>query len=345
MELHSELIYRVFLFIRILTFVTVFVFVSWQVRGPILMLIALPLIPYYVSLCFGMRWGWISGGFIVTILEIIVRLKRNGEVHPFSLLYSFAGFLLKAIQVSLFQLMASFIINHQKLIKQNQDLMNDLREYASQSASLAAAEERTRMMRDIHDSLGHSLTALTIQINKAIAYLPRNREETESALTEASLLASESIQAVRESLNSLKRNKRFDFLSETEKIISRIDRDSYQVNYRVQGSPEGFSYTVLTALYRTVQEGVTNILKHSRADCIDIGLDFREEDCLLNLKDNGIGFTFDPGQLSGHGLEGLRQRLELVRGLFEVITEPGKGTVLKVRVPKDPSHLIYQGVL
>ena len=142
-----------------------------------------------------------------------------------------------------------------------------LQEYAARVAELAAASERNRLARDIHDSLGHYLTAINIQLEKAQAYRARNPAEADQAIRDAKQTARAALEDVRQSVSTLRGVQREVFRSRSRwptwwgawtatRCRSTITWPATRAEYAAP---------VLTVLYRVAQEGLTNIQKHAQA--------------------------------------------------------------------------------
>ena len=219
-----------------------------------------------------------------------------------------------------------------------------LREYAQRIGQTVALEERTRLARDIHDSLGHALTGIQIQLAKAEAYFSIEPDESRKAVGEAKEAAVQAIQDIRSSLDMLNdRNPKINLREEIPQLLHRLESAGVSCTLVVEGDDSGYNYAVQIALFRMVQEGITNILKHAEAKNVSLSFHFGEREVELVFEDDGRGF--DPelpaDQSEGHyGLQGLKQRLELVRGRMEIISAPGKGCILKASLPKNPVTLI-----
>ena len=114
----------------------------------------------------------------------------------------------------------------------------------------------------------------------------------------------------------------------------------------MEGDEDSFSKQRLLALYRAVQEGLTNVQKHADASHIWIDLHFGEQKATLILRDNGHGFDTtswqkgEPGSDGGYGLQGLQERLELLGGGLQIESTLVQGTTLRVTLPKNGSMLI-----
>jgi len=216
-----------------------------------------------------------------------------------------------------------------------------LQQYSVQAVNLAAMEERNRIAREIHDSVGHFLTVTNIQLEKAMAYQDRDPQQARQAMIDAKWAAAEALKDVRESIHAL-RDKTDEFLFEqaVRRLVDPVRDISTKVTLDFQGDYRNYNRTILMALYRVIQEGITNIQKHARAGQIEIFCSFGDNTVELIVRDDGRGF--DPDGIAGHqgarggyGLAGLTERLELVRGRIEIRSAPGEGTEIRVRIPRE----------
>ncbi len=218
-----------------------------------------------------------------------------------------------------------------------------LRAYAAEVADLAAAEERNRLARDIHDSLGHYLTAINVQLDKALAFRERNPEEADQAIRDAKRAAKEALQDVRQSMGALRSTQEGFCLSEAlTALVQTTRRGGWDVEFRMEGQEAGFSKATLLALFRAAQEGLTNIQKHARAERATLIVRLQASAASLELSDNGCGFDPDtvvgPGARNGNGfgLRGLQERVELIGGNMRIESTPERGSRLLITVPRDP---------
>ncbi|MDX1378328.1 MAG: sensor histidine kinase [Anaerolineales bacterium] len=216
-----------------------------------------------------------------------------------------------------------------------------LKEYAVQVEELAATEERNRVARDIHDSVGHSLAVINVQLEKALVFQGRDPNVTERAIKDARRAAKEALNDVRASVRTLRQAADdFSFSEAVTGLVEQSGNDALKVDLEINGSETGYSKPALMTLYRAVQEGLTNVYKHSNASHVQILIQFDETSARMQLRDNGKGFHVDEIEgLSHHrdgqfGLQGIRERLELVGGEMSIESEAGEGSVLTVTVPR-----------
>ena len=223
-----------------------------------------------------------------------------------------------------------------------------LQDYAGQVAELATIRERNRLAREIHDSLGHYLTVINVQLEKAQVFRERRPETADQAVSDAKRLAGEALQDVRRSVSTLRATaEQPPFAQAITELVEHMRCEQRPIALRIEGETSRYSPQSLLILYRAAQEGLTNIQKHAGSCQVEIDLRFSEQEAVLTIHDSGRGF--DPagsqrsGYEGGYGLVGLRERLELVGGNLTIESTPGRGTTLRVRVPGQHSPLDAEG--
>lgn len=206
-----------------------------------------------------------------------------------------------------------------------------LRAYAERVADLSATAERNRLARDIHDSLGHHLTAISVLLEKAAAFRERDPAAADRAVADAHGSARRALDDVRQSVRALRvEAPAFDLVTALGDLVRGAD-DGLLVTLDVAGDPAGYGGPALTALYRAAQEGITNARRHAAATRVSVRLAMEEAAARLVVADDGRGFR--PGR-DGLGLVGMRERVELVGGSVEIDSPTGSGTTLTVTVPR-----------
>ncbi|HEX2916585.1 MAG TPA: sensor histidine kinase [Chloroflexia bacterium] len=225
-------------------------------------------------------------------------------------------------------------------------LLSELEQSQRQVEELAATRERNRLARDIHDSLGHYLTVISVLLGKARVFKEKNPVEAEQALNDARRLANEALQDVRESVKSLRSSQElFSLERNLPLLVAGLQNEQLQIELQINGSEEGVSKQTLMVLYRVAQEGLTNIQRHSQANRVRLQLNFKDHQAELILEDNGQGFDLQnmPSPKSGgYGLRGLQERLEIVGGEFNLESHPGEGTRLVASVAQNSVSLPHE---
>lgn len=208
----------------------------------------------------------------------------------------------------------------------------DLRSYAAQVKELTVVQERNRMAREIHDGLGHYLTAINIQIKAAQAVLAQDPALSQEALKNAQTLTQEALADVRRSVSALREDPSSGRpLPETlEHLLDEVRAGGIQAALAIRGVTRPLPAQVEFTLYRTAQESLTNVRKHAKASQVQMNLDYLEKSIRLVISDNGIGAAQTSG---GFGLVGLRERVELVGGKLLIESIPGLGFTITADLP------------
>ena len=216
-----------------------------------------------------------------------------------------------------------------------------LQAHAETVAELATTEERNRLARDIHDSLGHYLTVTNVQIAKAIAFQHRDPGVAEQAMRNAKDTAHQALDAVRQSVGALRTTRdAFVFVNALTALVERTRTDGCEITLHTEGSDSGYRPGTLNALYYVAQEALTNIQKHAHATNVSIDISFSESEARLMVRDDGRGFSLaaidnqGAGADGGYGLHSMHDRLTRIDGRLIIASHPEDGTTLTVRAPR-----------
>ncbi len=229
-------------------------------------------------------------------------------------------------------LVSAVIAEHEsraKLVHANRRL----REYALQIENQATLQERNRIAREIHDSVGHYLTAQSIQLENTAVFLATDRIKAASHLAKARQLGKNALANIRASVATLRKNpiQERSLLTTIEKIILEFQ---FNTNIAIASEIDLISTLpteVNTALYRIVQEALTNISKHSQATKVNLSLKETEKKILLSIQDNGCGFN-QSNNTTGFGLQGMKERTAALPGKIAIISNYGQGCLIDVEI-------------
>jgi len=209
-----------------------------------------------------------------------------------------------------------------------------LRQYALRIEDQATLQERNRIARDIHDSLGHSLTALNLQLETALKLWQSNPAKAQTFLAQAKNLGSQSLREVRQSVSAM----RFDPLH-GQSLEVAIAALATEFHHSTGFSPiyhlslkHPISTEVKTAVYRITQEALTNIWKHAQANEVKIDIQTSVESLHLKIADNGKGFALNKNT-TGFGLQSMRDRVLALGGEFQINSAPNAGCCITATIP------------
>lgn len=295
-------------------------------------LVILPVIAHSAE----QSWGWIMGvsGCSLTMIVVVYgMLSGNWQQAGVIPIYIGSAFVFVVI-------FSRIALRERTGREQIEQLALELREanhklslYAAKVEELATIQERNRLAREIHDTLGHYLTVINVQLGAAAAVMEKNPEKARQALQKAQKLTQEGLIDVRQSVAALRAHPAdLKPLPELlQELLTEIQNSGVQAELHIQGEARPVSPQVQHTLYRAVQEGLTNVRKYAQASQVQVWLTYQtDEKVQLVVQDNGRGAENISG---GFGLLGLRERVQLIGGQVEIQTAPQQGLTLTVTLP------------
>ncbi|MEH1848936.1 MAG: sensor histidine kinase [Nostoc sp.] len=303
----------------------------------------------FIRTCFlfGMIERWAVGGMLLVLFllhqtsyvqnmtTLVPQLKEQFWMHLV------AETLMFGLGLFLVLMLVNTLLSERQAQKDLATAHQQLTLYASQAEELATAQERNRIARDIHDSLGHALTALNVQLQTAVLLWQQEPVRAEPFLQQARRLGVTAMQEVRKSVQALREDNRAE-QSLTETIAAVVDDfrqgSGIETQMQIIGQTAGksnapMSAAIVNALYRIVQEALTNIYKYARATAVTVEIETTSEIVRLSVVDNGCGFNRGSSIGIGFGLQGMQERIAALGGTFTLETEPGRGCRIGVEVP------------
>ncbi len=206
-------------------------------------------------------------------------------------------------------------------------------ELLEQSREAARLEERTRVARDIHDTLAQGLTGIVVQLGAAQRALQVSSPDAGEHIELAQNMAREALAEARRSIwnlraPALERGKLSDAL---QGLATRAARAETRIDFELRGEPWPLGSDVESSLVRVCQEALVNISKHAGATEAHVALEYAPEGIRLSVRDNGAGFTDDAlnadhraqGPGDGFGLLGMRERIQALGGRLELANDGG----------------------
>ncbi|MEM7062622.1 MAG: sensor histidine kinase [Cyanobacteria bacterium P01_B01_bin.77] len=197
---------------------------------------------------------------------------------------------------------------------------------------LAADLERTRIARDIHDSIGHTLTSLDVQLELAQRLYEHNSHQAKKALDTSKMLSGQSLQEVRRAVATL-REESFNLNAALEHLLEPL-RANPDLVVSSQLNLPTLPLQTRHQLYCIIKEGLENIRRHAQAHAISLRSQTTPENLVICLEDDGVGFNLDL-PASGFGLRGMQERSQTIGGYMKIDSAPGKGTLIKITMPYD----------
>ncbi len=212
---------------------------------------------------------------------------------------------------------------------------SNLAHYASTLEQLTVSRERNRLARELHDTLAHSLTALSVSLETAKAYFDIDKEKTRELIDRSLESTRQGIDETRRALKALRANALEDMglgLAIQRAAESAASRFNLNLKLDLKNPLPSLSPDVEQTIYRIAQEAIENIVNHARAKNFNVQLTSNEQ-ITLTVEDDGIGFDTKSKEPSGHfGLVGMHERAELAGGELKIESEKGKGTKVVLKI-------------
>ena len=206
-------------------------------------------------------------------------------------------------------------------------LVDELREARGEVAHLAANEERLRIARDLHDLLGHTLSLIVLKSEVATRLADRDRARSLAEVEDIQSVARQALADVREAISGYRQRNLADELQNARNVLAAAE---IELTITTTGTPLPDPVDGLFGW--AVREGVTNILRHSRARTATITVTRRGDDADLEITDDGAGAD-DLASTQGNGLRGLDERVSAAGGTVSAGPRTEGGFRLRVRTP------------
>ncbi|WMJ68296.1 sensor histidine kinase [Stenotrophomonas sp. 24(2023)] len=291
-------------------------FLSASGLGSILMMVAAGVIPWLLSVRVGVLWLLVSQLAVAPVYYLLLRFPLFEAVMQ-SLLYG--GF-------SMFIFVTSLVARQQTDAREEQRRLNaELRATRVLLAESARINERTRISRELHDLLGHHLTALSLNLEVA-GHITEGQaqEHVHQAHTLAKLLLTD----VREAVSQLRDSGAIDLAAALRPLAEQVP--SLDIHLDVPSPLDVEDPERAHVLLRCTQEIITNAVRHAGARNLWIRVHRGEGQVVVDAHDDGQG---SDGLTIGNGLRGMRERLQQCGGQLQIDTRPGEGFRLRAAVP------------
>ena len=283
--------------------------------GSILLMLVSGVIPWLMPLGAGVAW------LILQHVPLVPVFEGLGFTPVFAVLQA-----VMYVGYSSFTFITGLVAKQQALAREEQRRLNaELRATRALLAESSRMSERLRISRELHDLLGHHLTALSLNLEVA-GHLAEGKalEHVRQSHTLAKLLLTD----VREAVSEMREERGIDLTSALRVLVEGVPALQVQLDLpeRLQiEDPERAQ-----VLLRCAQEIITNTVRHAGASRLSLHMTQDESGVHLAARDNGRGCQ---KAIPGNGLRGMRERLTVYGGRVDIITAPGQGFALDVRIP------------
>ena len=281
------------------------------------------------------QWAMLLTGFLV-LMNLGIQYDESG--FPDGVRDGFInGFVLFAIAA-----FASSLLQANRARREAQQLLSDLQaahrqlqEFAAQVEELAVAQERNRLSRDLHDTLGHRLTVSIVQLEGAERLIAASPERASQMVNSVRQQLNEGLSEVRRTVGMLRTPVATDLSLPKALHELAIDFEKatqLPIRVTVPDSLPPLPEAHRLAVYRAAQEALTNIQRHAQASEASLTMDLSAEALTLRVRDNGIGLP-DEADQKGFGLRGMRERIMQLGGSVELRSAKTDGTTVLIQLP------------
>jgi NarL family two-component system sensor histidine kinase YdfH len=286
------------------------------------------------------RRGILAALYYLVLLILCFLLRFDLRVSGWLIVGTTAIVISTVIYVVLYKRQVEARAKAQALLLDLEAANRQLSEYAARVEELTTAAERQRMARELHDTLSQGLAGLILQLEAVEAHLSGSRPEralriVQEAKSGARETLAESRQAIADLRQAGARDLREAARQEAEHFTSSTGIPCAVEIALPASLPEPETETAI----RVIAEGLTNIARHARAKNAKLrivsNLDSKELE--IEITDDGTGFEPASVEAGHYGLLGMRERVRLAGGSFDVHSEPGKGTQIVIRFPLEGS--------
>jgi signal transduction histidine kinase len=288
--------------------------VAWQYRWQYILLVILVI----AGLSLGVMWSFaiphrfpFQGALTTTLIQTVIFLAVSFSI--------------------------SYLMNRLRKQQQSLEAANiRLTHYASTLEHLVTSQERNRLARELHDTLAHTLSGLSVQLEAAKAYWDVDQPAARSILEKSSAAAHSGLEETRRALKALRASPLEDLglaLAIKNMVTDAASRANLTLDLKIMDNIPALSPDVEQCIYRVAQEAVTNVVNHAQAKNLMVRLEFAEEKMKLLVHDDGIGFDLEKNSKPSHfGVTGMRERAQLMGGEFKITSKPGFGTEIELTI-------------
>ena len=253
---------------------------------------------------------------------------------------------LVAINMVLFFIYCAFVIQQQqgtieevnqlysRLAAANTELQQaneDLHKYAILQEKMGETKERNRLAREIHDTLGHTLTGLSAGLDACLTMIDTSKEDTKKQLEQLSAVTRSGLQDIRQSVKQLRPDaiERFNLEHALREMVERVNATtSTAIEFEYSVGTTEFDEDEEQAIYRLVQESITNAIRHGQATRIQMSIRMVERTLKVTITDNGLGCLYFQ---KGFGTTHMQERIEKLNG--QITFDGHKGFTVTAELP------------
>ncbi|WP_317633809.1 sensor histidine kinase [Perspicuibacillus lycopersici] len=317
-----------------LTYRLAFVKKGWTVYVSIVieMIISIGMTLYFGYVYFSLFLAFFIGNvqqksgfitlYVVHLVTIVVSIILGFFTHEQIFLSQLPFIIISFIGVILLPFSMYNRNKREKLEKQLEDANKRI-------SQLMVIEERERIARDLHDTLGQKLSLIGLKSDLAGKLIEKQPARAKKEVRDIQQTARTALKEVREMVSTMKSTKLKDEIIRVRQMI-----EAAEMTLKIEGKPniDSIPLFVEHVLSMCLKEAVTNVVKHSKATFCEVQFMQSPSEIIINVMDNGIGIPETTDSFIGNGISGIKERLEFVNGSLEI--DSSNGTAVTIKVPR-----------
>ncbi len=208
-----------------------------------------------------------------------------------------------------------------------------LKEYSKKIEELTITNERTRIAQELHDSMGHSLVALSMNLEYAENIAIINPEKAKKAIVNCHFLSKDCLNNLRKAVSVLKENSSINLRNDIDKLFLNFKyTDKYDFNLDFDDNVEKASSDIKTCIYKTLREAITNGIKHGDATFFNIHIYKSSKDIIFKIENNGRSCK---EIVPSNGIVGMQQRVHLLNGEITFYYKDISNFTIEGKIPEN----------
>lgn len=280
------------------------------------------------------RWSVLSTLYflVLSLLNLAVFTNLNNAIYWLVTVIPITIFI--SMYVTLYVRQAEAREKAEALAAELEAANQQLTEYAARVEDLTITTERQRMARELHDTLSQGLAGLILQLEATDAHLNNNHiAKAQSIIGNAMEQARATLADARRAIDDLRQSSLDDLDSALHLEISRFtNATGIPILFHTDQIPP-LPAPVTETLVRAVAEALTNVANHAQAHNVAVDVRMKDKSLSVTIQDDGRGFDASAIPSGHYGILGIKERVRLVNGSFEIQSNNGKGTTIRIDIP------------
>jgi signal transduction histidine kinase len=293
------------------------------------------LVAVYSVAAYGSRWVSLAGLVVAEVGWAAIQLTPGRFQAP--------TVISNALLIAAVWLLGHFVGVRRVYVGQLEERTAELEQAREELARRAVTEERLRLARELHDVVAHAMSVIAVQSGVGAHIANTQPEEAAKALVAIEATSRGALEELRRLLGVLRQEHEpqgdlapVPGLADLDSLLAEVSKAGLAVKLRVNGTRPPVPAGVDLSAYRIVQEALTNVVKHAGPAHAQVTIGYRDQDVTVEVTDDGQGAVTAAGDGragTGHGLIGMRERVQAFGGDLEVGPRPGGGFRVAARLP------------